>query len=427
VAHSCADLCSDYWPTDGDCYCNADCFDNNNCCPDLCEVCPDDYYVSQACENCTPKCTNKECGADSCGGSCGTCGDNEVCNNGVCDCVPDCSGKECGDDGCGNSCGPCGADEKCTANQCVACTPDCTGKDCGDNGCDGTCGSCLGFDQCVNFKCIECVPKCTARNCGNDSCGGTCGECDPGVPCKNGVCTTCTPGCNGKVCGVDECGTSCGTCASGKKCIAGTCVTDSCKPACTGNDCGDDNCGGVCGVCPPAADKTKYMCYDNYFNNKCTAPPAYIDLSCQDIGYCIDLCAAGNYTCAYTCEQNGSYSARIDWQDLTDCYTANGYYECADQPCKDAIIKGDCSTQYLSCFQGTLECSAIYDCVRAHCTAGDAKCAAHCLAYGTADAQDSFALYANCVANICGVQPTAECLLVAESNACAASLLLCVK
>jgi hypothetical protein len=58
---------------------------------------------------------------------------------------------------------------------------------------------------------------------------------------------------------------------------------------------------------------------------------------------------------------------------------------------------------------------------------GDASCGAHCLAEGTADAQDSFALYANCIYNICGAAPTAECLLVAESNACAASLLLCVK
>ncbi len=78
-------------------------------------------------ETCAPRCENKECGADGCGGTCGSCAEGELCNYlgkcvipvpcpwacadgevcfaGAC-CRPNCANRECGTDGCGGFCGP---------------------------------------------------------------------------------------------------------------------------------------------------------------------------------------------------------------------------------------------------------------------------------------------------------------------------------
>ncbi len=41
-------------------------------------------YDHGDCDECTPKCTNKECGSDGCGGTCGSCYSNESCQSGEC-------------------------------------------------------------------------------------------------------------------------------------------------------------------------------------------------------------------------------------------------------------------------------------------------------------------------------------------------------
>jgi len=63
----CKDMCGGQSP-DG-CYCDEQCFDYGDCCPDVCDECGD-IYTAQCCE---PICENKECGDDGCGGSCGAC------------------------------------------------------------------------------------------------------------------------------------------------------------------------------------------------------------------------------------------------------------------------------------------------------------------------------------------------------------------
>ncbi len=103
---------------------------------------------------CTPNCTNKQCGDNGCGGSCGSCGDGQVCEGNQCVCVPKCEGKSCGEDGCGGSCGECEAGLICADNQCV-CEPQCEGKSCGDDGCGGSCGDC-DVDECDSSEAAVC-------------------------------------------------------------------------------------------------------------------------------------------------------------------------------------------------------------------------------------------------------------------------------
>ena len=71
-------------------------------------------------EDCTPDCTNKNCGDDGCRGSCGSCNLTQTCNStGKCvaiSCTPNCAGKVCGSDGCGNTCQPgCPSPQSCNS------------------------------------------------------------------------------------------------------------------------------------------------------------------------------------------------------------------------------------------------------------------------------------------------------------------------
>lgn len=62
---------------------------------------------------CLPRCEERTCGADDCGGSCGTCEGQFVCVAGQCICSPHCDDRECGSDGCGGSCGTCAPGKAC--------------------------------------------------------------------------------------------------------------------------------------------------------------------------------------------------------------------------------------------------------------------------------------------------------------------------
>jgi hypothetical protein len=108
--------------------------------------------------DCTPDCTDQECGPNGCGGSCGTCASGSSCKAGHCVCTPHCSGKQCGSDGCGGTCGTCGAGTVCSGNQCV-CAPQCSGKQCGSDGCGGSCGSCGANETCSANLCIVNQPQ----------------------------------------------------------------------------------------------------------------------------------------------------------------------------------------------------------------------------------------------------------------------------
>jgi hypothetical protein len=260
--------------------------------------CKDEF---NACLDCTPTCTGKQCGPDGCDGSCGQCPPGYTCSvYGYCNCVPNCSGKDCGNDGCGGSCGECSGSYQCNLYGKCVCVPSCTGKECGSNGCGGTCGQCpVGF-QCSGNKCIPaCQPQCWSpdgqiKQCGPDGCGGQCGYCPPGLICTpEGQCIQSGPVCGDKQCDYPEncltCSQDCGVCQGDcctahetvgcsdlavTKCVCAMdsfccevswdnlCVQEAkeqcnakcaCVPSCAGKQCGDDGCGGMCGVCAPNA------------------------------------------------------------------------------------------------------------------------------------------------------------------------------
>lgn len=95
-----------------------------------------------ACQGCTPKCENKNCGPDGCGGVCPpSCSELQFCNpNGICECLYE------------------------TCN-----------------------GVCCDIDA-VCYQGACCIPDCFNKECGPDKCGGSCGNCEPPATCKQGIC-----------------------------------------------------------------------------------------------------------------------------------------------------------------------------------------------------------------------------------------------
>ena len=170
------------------------------------------------------------------------------CENGMCkNCTPDCSNKECGDDGCGGSCGSCNS---VPANYCLDAstlrnydgTSLCKNNRCVCNYSDIHCQY-----GCSNGKCSNCTPDCTNKECGDDGCGGICGSCNsvPADYCVNASTLrdyTGTSSCQSYHCVYGYRDISCQY-----GCLNGQCK--SCVPDCTNKECGDDGCGGSCGVC----------------------------------------------------------------------------------------------------------------------------------------------------------------------------------
>eukprot|EP01062_Namystynia_karyoxenos_P080585 TRINITY_DN86_c0_g3_i1.p1 TRINITY_DN86_c0_g3~~TRINITY_DN86_c0_g3_i1.p1 ORF type:complete len:537 (+),score=105.67 TRINITY_DN86_c0_g3_i1:37-1611(+) len=76
---------------------------------------------------CRPRCEDRECGDDGCGGDtgCGTCSPGYRCAAGRCVCAADCEGRQCGTDACGGGCGSgCPPSSACLADgQCAAPAP----------------------------------------------------------------------------------------------------------------------------------------------------------------------------------------------------------------------------------------------------------------------------------------------------------------
>lgn len=229
-------------------------------CPHGCEA--------GACLPCAPRCVDRDCGDDGCGGSCGECDGGAACVGGVCACLsghrtgccpgvdgvdPGAAATLCRFDSCGGveavlaTC-PGGCD---AAGGCLGCAPSCAGRECGDDGCGGVCGAtpCAAGAQCVDGLCA-CVPTgavacCPGGLCLVDSCGAVgavVASCPGG--CEGGVCAGCSPSCDGRECGADGCGGSCGACVEpGEACDdAGQCA---CAPA-AGVGC----CEGGAAVCP---------------------------------------------------------------------------------------------------------------------------------------------------------------------------------
>ena len=142
------------------------------------------------------------------------------------DCTPACVGKQCGADGCGGSCGQCPGGFTCDNYGSCMCEPQCGDKECGPNGCGGSCGTCPGGSVCNYLGHCVCMPQCLDKQCGNDGCGGSCGVCPAGLICSpDGLC-----GGGPKPCGNNMCepwdGENCQTCP--KDC--GPCDMTCCEP-----------------------------------------------------------------------------------------------------------------------------------------------------------------------------------------------------
>jgi hypothetical protein len=308
---SCAGICGAFVAS-ANCMCDANCFNNDDCCSDICDVCMDHAAIAPRCEpECTPECAPGSCD-DGCGGDCGGCLGGSTCVDGACVAdTPECDP-------------PCVDGETCVDGACVADTPECDppcvdGESCVDGtcvegpepatSCEGTCGvfngegvcncdaDCFDFDDCCDDICDTCAvdyaDQCTV-------------DCDPacadGETCVDGVCeeeTVTGDSCEG-LCGIfngdDTC--NCDTlCWEFEDCcedICDTCADDfveECEPACVptcadDQECGDDGCDGVCGA--GCADGT--ICGDD---NICACMPTCADdQECGDDG-CGGLCGAG--------------------------------------------------------------------------------------------------------------------------------------
>jgi hypothetical protein len=313
-------------------------------------ACQEEY---QACQDCLPGCTNKQCGDDGCGGSCGECDDADACTSDSCaegtcvytpgpvddqdvctedSCDPltgensyvaiECDdSNECTDDSCDPLTGcssvdlpdstacPGGAQNKCVDGECV-CVPQCGEAECGADGCGGSCGECAQLEYCVEGSCVGCNPVCDGKECGADGCGGSCGKCEDLENCVDGTCEYCTPSfCNGEECKTPYC--------DGEECESQMCI---CEPACDiGELCrGGSGCHCEPGwffiewpnVCGPLCGKV-FGCLNDYVceGNSCVCKPECKDALCGTngcVGAC-GYCTDPKKTCSMwgTCKCNG--------------------------------------------------------------------------------------------------------------------------
>ena len=346
-----------------------------------------DYW--NECQNCTPDCVGKMCGADGCGGDCGDCPGGYVCDNfGTCLCQPQCEGKECGNDGCGGQCGECTAAEVCNFLGFCVCNPQCDNKQCGPDGCGGSCGFCdAGLSCNPNGKCTPGGPQ----NCGNGFCqpnqGESCANCPQDCPCGGACCEPknepgcddpdimwcvcemdpfccemswdslcvdeaqdmcgldcgggCEPNCFNKECGADGCDGSCGNCPAGSSCNSGGICVQTCKPDCSGKECGSDGCGGSCGLCPDS------MACDN---DECIT-----SLTCADVVECLWQCPPDDEDCGAGCWQDASPDTKQQWWQLQGCIL--GF--CGEEPndgCWSEATQGPCQEEWYGCLDCTPEC-----------------------------------------------------------------------
>lgn len=204
------------------------------------------------CKNCTPDCTNKQCGDDGCGGSCGSCGNNALCEqykckcyNGYDNCNKDWSDgceidlkndvKNCGY--CKNECKVNNGEAGCENKICIIVSCYFPYDDCDDlytNGCETSlttvekCGDCgnncneKNWQNVAEYKCVSGFNKyfCQIKSCetNNDDCDDVatngcevdlmsdkenCGKC--GKICDEGVMNVTNAFCNQGNCDYDKC------------------------------------------------------------------------------------------------------------------------------------------------------------------------------------------------------------------------------
>ncbi len=285
VAQTCADSCGGQGI--GGCWCDDSCFNFGDCCPDVCDECPDED--AEACA-CVPECDGKECGWDGCWQDCGTCDEGAFCtDDGLCE-VCECGDMQCGFNGCGEPCG----DFEGGCDEGAFCDDDmmCQACDCGDAVC--------GVDEC------------------GTPCGDLEGECAEGAFCLEGACyegAGCeeseTPGCDGCACEecvgaadsfctetawdslcVQQCLMLCGGCGDGAGCGDGVCEFPETCSSCP-EDCGcpgalecgwSDELQGFDCVVGSCEDGMEMGCCDGDVLNKCVEVYGFITSDCTENG-----------------------------------------------------------------------------------------------------------------------------------------------
>jgi hypothetical protein len=343
--------------------------------------------VWNACQDCTPMCVGKMCGADGCGGNCGVCPAGFACDNfGTCLCQPQCEGKECGLDSCGGSCGTCPKGDVCNFLGFCICNPKCEGKQCGKDGCGGTCGKCPPGAECgPDGQCLPGPIMCGDGWC-DEQLGESCDNCPLDCPCFFSCCephdmpgcddpevTDCTcmfdefccqqfwddlcvgeaieqcglncggckPNCFNKECGPDGCQGSCGTCPPATSCNAGGICEQVCKPNCKDKACGSDGCGGSCGLCSAGMACVQNACIPSS--------------SCEELVDCWWSCPPFDEDCEAQCSQNASPEAKEQWWELAGCIMQY----CDDNSpdgCWQNAINGPCIEYWLACQGCTPAC-----------------------------------------------------------------------
>jgi len=412
----------------------------------------------EACSQCIPFCTGKDCGVDGCGGVCGFCPDGYDCDDGQCACIPDCAEKECGPDGCAGWCGLCAPGFTCTdAGKCF-CLPDCVMKECGPDGCGGTCGLCKPGDVCT----------------ANGSCLAL--QCQPGkMDCDGNTPVICAP--DGTWFKLPECG-------NGTFCSDGSCVPWVCTPGttqCEGNSvvtCDDSGAGwlppvpcpagDVCinGVCVPMGDCDgipEVGCCDGDKLLKCLNGMVTVDpcgamgLGCgwlPGLGYACggvgaDPSGAFPLACPGTCQPQCLADSGVAKECGSDgcggqCGTCEPGYDCVDGQCFPVCVPscagktcgadgcggvcGICAGNQL-CTNGTCvvppTCSQMLTCAKACFTQGDA-CFSLCSLNATEKEYTDFKALWLCLQQQCAASSTPACVDKALTGACYQSYLACV-
>lgn len=404
VSATCVGSCGGQSPFD--CFCDDQCTQMGDCCPDFCTACPD-ICGEEGCQGigwqgCCDGETVKWCQDDelqeqdcsellACGWSnkdgyydCETAGaadpDGEhpmACSD---ICLSDCADKECGDDGCGGNCGKCvGVGSICTdEGQC--CVVDCAGKVCGSDGCGGTCGGCAEGLYCDGMACVDGVPVgCSPSEepgcggCGCEACvvakDDYCGQRSWDVICASlcadlcGADCPCIPNCDGKECGADGCGGSCGECGPDLFCTGGGQCSDQCFGSCTGRECGDDGCGESCGACEPGQH-----CSDGHCQTDCDGIPWEGCCEAMTLSYCDDgdlvvQECEGNPACGWKGEYYDCGTDGADDPSGLFPKSCEGYCEpkCGDDVCGDDGCSGSCG----ECGEG--DTCVKGECVESHC------------------------------------------------------------
>ncbi len=413
-----------------------------------------------ACTDCVPWCTGKECGPDGCGGWCGFCDEGFDCADGKCVCIPNCQGKECGSDGCGNLCGVCPPNFTCTPWGKCDCTPQCVGKECGNDGCGGTCGFCAPnveycseMGNCIPYQCLPGEMICDGNVpliCGPDGDWTALGPCPAGSFCQKGACVpwVCEPGdtkCEGN--GVAKCAANGGGwlppefCPAGTKCQAGQCIpTTGCGDipkvgCCDGTTfmlCTDDGvikveeCGPMgCGWIPNWGYGCGGMGEDpsGQFPIAC---PGTCQPQCINADGTVKECGADG--CGDVCGICPPDHVCANGQCEPFCIPQCQGKECGSDQCGG--VCGICAPDE-SCQNGKcvvpVTCAALIDCAAGCFPMGD-----ECFAMCTAGADQSSPEYAefkkvwSCVANACPANAPDTCFKSALFNGCYQLYLACV-